>query len=126
MWAAFLAFNCSAWLQSLAGVDIGPDGRAHGKRLRRELISVPARVCHHAHGLFVRVAPNTDRASLLTLGELSAHSRASPAPDRPVSTGHRALAGSSNDSNCGNRDLARPYAGDDRANGPCHALSVHR
>jgi len=24
MWAAFLAFNCSAWLQSLAGVDIGP------------------------------------------------------------------------------------------------------
>jgi hypothetical protein len=57
MWAAFRAFNCSAWLQSLAGVDIGPDGRAHGKRLRRELISVPARVCHHAHGLFVRVAP---------------------------------------------------------------------
>ena len=26
MWAAFRAFNCSAWLQSLAGVDIGPDG----------------------------------------------------------------------------------------------------
>jgi hypothetical protein len=57
MWAAFLAFNTSAWLQALAGVDLGPDGRAHGKRLRRELISVPARVCRHAHTLVVRVAP---------------------------------------------------------------------
>jgi len=126
MWAAFLAFNCSAWLQSLAGVDIGPDGRAHGKRLRRELISVRHGCATTRMGCSCVSLPNTDRASLLTLGELSAHSRASPAPDRPVSTGHRALAGSSNDSNCGNRDLARPYAGDDRANGPCHALSVHR
>ena len=57
MWAAFLALNCSVWLQSLAGVDVGPDGRAHGKRLRRELVAVPARVLHHARCLVVRVAP---------------------------------------------------------------------
>jgi hypothetical protein len=57
MWAPFFVFNCSAWLQSLVGVDIGPDGRAHGKRLRRELISIPARVYRHAHAFVVRVAP---------------------------------------------------------------------
>ena len=28
MWAALLALNSSAWLQSLAGVDTGPYGRA--------------------------------------------------------------------------------------------------
>lgn len=57
MWAAFLALNCSVFLQSLSGVDTGPEGRAHGKRLRRELIGVPARVLRHAHRLVVRVAP---------------------------------------------------------------------
>jgi Transposase DDE domain group 1 len=57
MWAAFLALNCSVFLQSLSGVDTGPEGRAHGKRLRRELITVPARVLRHAHRLVVRVAP---------------------------------------------------------------------
>lgn len=56
MWAALLALNCSAWLQSLAGVDTGPGGRAHGKRLRRELICVAARVLHHARRLVVRPA----------------------------------------------------------------------
>lgn len=57
MWSAFLALNISTWLQSLTGADTGPHGRAHGKRLRRELIAVPARVLHHAHGLVLRVAP---------------------------------------------------------------------
>jgi hypothetical protein len=57
MWAAFLALNCSVFLQSLAGVDTGPGGRAHGKRLRRELIAVPARVLRHARLVVVRVAP---------------------------------------------------------------------
>lgn len=55
MWGAFLAVNVSAWLQSLAGTDRG--GRAHAKRLRRELICVPARVVRHARTVFVRVAP---------------------------------------------------------------------
>jgi hypothetical protein len=57
MWAAFLALNCSVWLQSLSGVDTGPAGRAHGKRLRRDLIAVGARVLRHARCLVVRVAP---------------------------------------------------------------------
>jgi len=57
MWLAFLALNVSTFLQSLCGLDAGRHGRAHGKRLRRELISVPARVLHHAHGLVLRVAP---------------------------------------------------------------------
>ena len=56
MWSAFLALNISTWLQSLCGLDAGPHGRAHGKRLRRELIAVPARVLHHAHRLVLRVA----------------------------------------------------------------------
>lgn len=57
MWSAFLALNVSTWLQSLCGLDTGPHGRAHGKRLRRELIAVPARVLRHAHALVCRVAP---------------------------------------------------------------------
>ena len=57
MWSAFFACNVSVFLQSLTGTDTGPDGRAHGKRLRRELISVPARVLRHAGRLVVRVAP---------------------------------------------------------------------
>ena len=57
MWSAFLATNLSVFLQSLTGADTGPDGRAHGKRLRRELISVPGRVLRHAGRLVVRVAP---------------------------------------------------------------------
>lgn len=57
MWSAFLALNISTWLQVLCGLDTGPDGRAHGKRLRRELIAVPARVLRHARGFVVRVAP---------------------------------------------------------------------
>ena len=61
MWAAFLALNCSVWLQGLSGTDAGPDGRAHAKRLRRELIVVPARVLHHARLLVVRVAPEHRR-----------------------------------------------------------------
>jgi hypothetical protein len=55
MWAALLALNCSAWLQALTGIDTG--GRAHGKRLRRELIGVPGRLVRHAGRLLVRVAP---------------------------------------------------------------------
>ena len=57
MWSAFLALNISTWLQSLCGLDTGPQGRAHAKRLRRELIAVPARVLRHARLLVVRVAP---------------------------------------------------------------------
>ena len=57
MWSAFLALNISTFLQSLCGIDTKPHGRAHGKRLRRELIAVPARVLRHARTFVVRVAP---------------------------------------------------------------------
>ena len=57
MWSAFLALNVSTFLQSLCGLDTGRHGRAHGKRLRRELVAVPARVLHHAHRLVLRVTP---------------------------------------------------------------------
>ena len=57
MWAVFLALNISCWVQALAGVDTGRDGRAHGKRLRRELICVGARVIHHARRVVVRPSP---------------------------------------------------------------------
>lgn len=57
MWSAFLALDISTFLQSLCGVDTGRYGRAHGKRLRRELIAIPARVLRHARGRVLRVAP---------------------------------------------------------------------
>lgn len=57
MWSAFLALNISTFLQSLCGLDAGPSGRAHGKRLRREVVAVPARVLRHAHALVLRVSP---------------------------------------------------------------------
>jgi hypothetical protein len=57
MWSAFMALNVSAWLQSLSGLDARPWGRAHGKRLRRELVAVPGRVLRHANRLVLRVAP---------------------------------------------------------------------
>lgn len=55
MWAAFLGLTLSAALQALTGQD--DPHRAHGKRLRRELITIPARVVHHARRLIVRLAP---------------------------------------------------------------------
>src|SRR6266542_522894 len=55
MWAALLALNCSVLLQALGGIDTC--GRAHGKRLRRELIGVPGRLVRHAGQLLVRLSP---------------------------------------------------------------------
>jgi len=55
MWSAFIAMNISSWLQALTGHD-KRSGRAHGKRLRRELICVAARVSRHARDIVVRPA----------------------------------------------------------------------
>ena len=55
MWSAFLALNLSVFIQSLGGLD--HDGRAHGKRLRRELLLIPARVLRHARQIVLRLAP---------------------------------------------------------------------
>jgi hypothetical protein len=57
MWAALIALNISAWLQSLARTDATHRGRAHGKRLRRELICLAARVVNHARRVVLRFAP---------------------------------------------------------------------
>lgn len=56
MWAALMALNISVWLQSLARTDTTNRGRAHGKRLRRELISLAARVVQHARRVVLRFA----------------------------------------------------------------------
>ncbi len=53
MWASFLAVNISSWLQLLTrpadpSPRRRPRGHAHGKRLRRDLICVPARITRHA------------------------------------------------------------------------------
>lgn len=64
MWAALLALTLSAALQALTGYD--QPHRAHGKRLRRELIRVPARVVHHARRLVVRLAPDQADGPLIT------------------------------------------------------------
>lgn len=56
MWAALLGLNISSWLQALSGHDEA-DGRAHGKRLRREHICVAARVTHHGGRIEVHPSP---------------------------------------------------------------------
>ncbi|MGH2625926.1 MAG: IS1380 family transposase, partial [Anaerolineales bacterium] len=63
MWSAFLALNLSVFIQSLGGVD--DDGRAHGKRLRRELLLIPARVLRHARQIVLRLAPGARRGPFL-------------------------------------------------------------
>jgi len=56
MWAALLGLNISSWLQALTGHDEA-DGRAHGKRLRREHLCVAARVTSHAGRIEVHASP---------------------------------------------------------------------
>jgi hypothetical protein len=56
MWAALLGLNVSSWLQAITGHD-EHSGRAHGKRLRRELICIPARITSHAGRLEVHPSP---------------------------------------------------------------------
>lgn len=58
VWAALLATTLSAWLQELGGLDDGAGrGRAHLGRLRRELITIPARLVRHGRELIIRPAP---------------------------------------------------------------------
>ncbi len=57
MWAALIAGNLSTLLQALTGIDTGEHGRAHGDRLRHQLLRVPARVVRHARGLTLRLPP---------------------------------------------------------------------
>lgn len=58
VWGALLATTLSAWLQELAGLDDGAGRhRAHLGRLRRELITIPARLVRHTRELIIRPAP---------------------------------------------------------------------
>jgi hypothetical protein len=72
MWAALLAVNLSAWLQALTGLD--RNARAHGQRLRRELLCIPARLIRHAGRLELRLPPGPQ-----ILPEVLARLRALPA-----------------------------------------------
>ena len=59
MWGALLAVNLSAWLQELAGLDTGDGrGRAHLGTLRHRLLTVPARLVHHAGQITLRLPPD--------------------------------------------------------------------
>jgi len=73
MWAALLAGNLSVLLQALTGLDT--NGRAHGERLRRELLNVPARVIRHARRLELRLPPGPQ-----ILPEVLARLRSLPTP----------------------------------------------
>jgi len=75
MWAALLAGNLSTLLQALTGIDTGTHGRAHGDRLRHQLLRVPARVIHHARGLTLRLPPGH-----ALLPQVTAALRALPGP----------------------------------------------
>ncbi len=63
MFGAFLALNISAWLQVITGQDGGNGGRAHGKRLRRELILIAARITKHAKQIQVHASKSDSDGS---------------------------------------------------------------
>ena len=70
-WAAILAGILSTMLQSLARIDTDK-GRAHGDRLRHELLNVPARVTHHARDTVVRLPPGRHELLPAVLARLHA------------------------------------------------------
>ncbi len=58
MWAALLACAITAWLQELTGIDAGNGrGRRTLTRLRRELITTPARITRRAGAILLRLPP---------------------------------------------------------------------
>lgn len=58
MWAALLAGNLSVLLQALTLIDT--HGRAHGARLRHDLLCVPARLSRHGRQLTLRLPPGRE------------------------------------------------------------------
>lgn len=58
LWAALLACAISAWIQELAGIDRGNGrGRSTLSRLRRELITIPARITRSGGTTWLRLPP---------------------------------------------------------------------
>lgn len=66
--AVLLALSLSVAVQALTNHD--DPHRAHGKRLRRELIRIPGRVIRHAAGLAVRLAPGHPAESFISAYDL--------------------------------------------------------
>ncbi len=70
MWAALLACAISAWLQEVTGIDRGNGrGRASVARLRRELITIPARLTRRAGITYLRL-PSGEQLLALVLPRL--------------------------------------------------------
>ena len=69
MWGALLAGNISVMLQALTGID--EHSRAHGARLRHELLCVPARLVRHGRRLTLRL-PTGDHLLPTVLGKIRA------------------------------------------------------
>ncbi len=60
MWAALLGCAISAWVQEITGIDRGNGrGRRTVARLRRELITVPARLTHRGGTTWLRLPPGS-------------------------------------------------------------------
>lgn len=71
MWAALLACAITAWLQELTGIDRGNGrGRRTLTRLRRELITTPARITHRGGVLVLRLPPGHDQLLATVLPRL--------------------------------------------------------
>ena len=77
MWAALLGLNISSWLQALTGHD-ATDGRAHGKRLRRELVCTRHEPCRTTRG------PHRARRPCWLLRRRMASARHAPRRSRPI------------------------------------------
>jgi hypothetical protein len=88
MWAVLVGLNISSWLQALTGHDQNT-GRAHAKRLRRELVCVPARVTRQAAAPRSTAHPRTTTATSALPGLRS--TRSSPPPARRSRRGDRSL-----------------------------------
>jgi hypothetical protein len=73
LWAALLALNLSAWTQALG---LQSTGRAHAKRLRRELVCIPGRLVRHARATVLRLPPHAHHL-------VSAYARLRALPDPP-------------------------------------------
>ncbi|MDQ3423723.1 MAG: transposase [Actinomycetota bacterium] len=89
MWAALLAGNLSVLLQALTGID--EHGRAHGRRLRHELLCIPARLIRHGRALTLRLPPGEHLlpAVLTRIRELPAAAETASHP-RPPRTSENA------------------------------------
>jgi hypothetical protein len=96
MWSAFCALNCSVWLQGLAGIDTGPNGRAHGSDCAASSSPCPPGCSPTPAASSCGSPPSTATASSPRRGTPSVPSRARRVPEPTAAPGHRALVVSAN------------------------------